>query len=233
MKSFLGAGIFAIALAVAGLLPGAFGTPAATSADAAMASHHGTLTAVSDTSNVAQQYAFRAAMRELWEDHVVWTRQVIVAIIAGTPDTDAALTRLLRNQEDIGNAIKPFYGDAAGDRLTALLREHILIAGTLLTTAKSGDTVAFTSARSDWYRNGDDIARFLADANPHWPLADMQAAMVGHLDTTLAEAVARLTGDWNGDVTAYDAVHQHILHMADTLSAGIIAQFPSAFAKPK
>lgn len=229
MKSFFSAGVLVIALATAGLLTSSTSSP--DTAAAASASHHQTAAAVSDDSNVAKQYAFRAAMRELWEDHVVWTRQVIVAIIAGTPDTDAALARLLRNQADIGNAIKPFYGDAAGQQLTALLREHIVIARTLLTTAKSGDADGFAVARAEWYRNGDDIARFLASANPHWPLADMQAAMNGHLDTTLAEAVARLTGDWNGDVAAYDAVHQHILHMADALSDGIIAQFPAAFAK--
>jgi hypothetical protein len=230
MKSFLSAGVLVIALATAGLLTSTTSTAADTAA-AASASHHLSAATLTDNSNIAKQYAFRAAMRELWEDHVVWTRQVIVAIIAGTPDTDAALTRLLRNQSDIGNAIKPFYGDAAGARLTTLLREHIVIAGTLLTTAKSGDTDGFAAAKTDWYRNGDDIARFLASANPHWPLADMQAAMTGHLDTTLAEAVARLTGDWNADVLAYDAVHQHILHMADALSDGVIAQFPAAFAK--
>jgi hypothetical protein len=231
MKSFLSAGVLVILLATAGLLASTIST--ADTAVAASSSHHQAVAAVADNSNVAKQYAFRAAMRELWEDHVVWTRQVIVAIIAGTPDTDAALARLLRNQADIGNAIKPFYGEAAGDQLTTLLREHIVIAGTLLTTAKSGDADAFAAAKTDWYRNGDEIARFLASANPNWPLADMQAAMNGHLDTTLAEAVARLNGNWEGDVAAYDAVHQHILHMADTLSDGIIAQFPAAFAKAK
>ena len=231
MKSFLAAGILVFALATAGLL--AFTPRTADTAVAASSPHHASVGAVSDNSNVAKQYAFRATMRELWEDHVVWTRQVIVAIIAGTPDADAALSRLLRNQTDIGNAIKPFYGDAAGDQLTTLLREHIVIAGTLLTTAKSGDANAFAAAKADWYRNGDDIARFLASANPNWPLADLQSAMTGHLDTTLAEAVSRLTGDWSGDVAAYDAVHQHILHMADTLSGGIIARFPAAFATAK
>jgi hypothetical protein len=232
MKAFLTAGVLVVVLATAAL------TSTTTAADTAaaattVASHHQGSPTISDTSNIAKQYAFRAAMRELWEDHVVWTRQVIVAIIAGAPDTDAALTRLLRNQADIGNAIKPFYGDAAGEQLTALLREHIVVAGTLLTTAKTGDADAFAAAKIAWYRNGDGIARFLAEANPHWPLAEMQAAMTGHLDTTLAEAVARLTGDWNADVAAYDAVHQHILHMADALSDGIIAQFPAAFAKSK
>ena len=229
MKSLLIAGVSAFALVGATILV-ALGTPGV--ANAAVTQHaHGAHDAVPGDSSVAKQYAFRATMRVLWEDHIVWTRQVIVATVAGSRDSDAALARLLRNQEDIGNAIKPFYGDAAGDQLTTLLREHILIAGTLLTAARSGDDAAFAAAKADWYRNGDDIARFLAAANPNWALADMQAAMRTHLDTTLAEAVARLTGDWNGDVAAYDAVHQHILHMADTLSDGIIAQFPSAFAK--
>jgi hypothetical protein len=217
-------------LVTAGLalaLVGGGGLAYATSAAPAAPVHtgHG-----SDQSAVANKAAFRASMRVLWEDHIVWTRMVIVDVIAGTPDTDAALTRLLQNQTDIGNAIKPFYGAAAGDRLTALLRDHILIAGRLLTTAKSGDAAGFATAKADWYANGDDIARFLASANSRWPVADLQEAMRTHLDTTLDEAVARLTGDWAADVVAYDRVHVHILHMADFLSDGIIAEFPAAFA---
>jgi len=110
MKRFLTAGVLVIALGAAGLLASTFST--ADTAVAATSSHQHAGAAVSDNSNVAKQYAFRAAMRELWEDHVVWTRQVIVAIIAGTPDTDAALARLLRNQADIGDAIKPFLSTA-------------------------------------------------------------------------------------------------------------------------
>jgi len=217
-------------LATAGLalaIVGGGGFAYASSTAAATPEHAGHH---ADQSAVASKEAFRAAMRVLWEDHIVWTRMVIVDVIAGTPDTDAALTRLLKNQTDIGNAIKPFYGDAAGDRLTSLLRDHILIAGRLLTTAKAGDATGFATAKADWYANADDIAHFLAAANPRWPLTDLQAAMKMHLDTTLDEAVARLTGDWTADVAAYDRVHAHILHMADVLSEGIIAQFPSAFA---
>ena len=184
-----------------------------------------------DQSAVAHRAAFKAEMRKLWEDHIVWTRMVIVGMVAGSPDTNAALTRLLDNQTDIGNAIKPYFGDAAGTALTGLLREHIVMAGQLLTAAKTGDSAAFATAKTRWYANGHDIAAFLASANDEWSLADLDAAMKMHLDTTLAEAVARLSGDWAGDVAAYDAVHLHILHMSDVLSDGIIAKFPSAFAR--
>ena len=66
--------------------------------------------------------------RVLWTDHAVWTRLYIIESLDNSPAASAAATRLLKNQEDIGNAIKPYYGDAAGTQLTALLKEHILIA---------------------------------------------------------------------------------------------------------
>ena len=53
--------------------------------------------------------------------------------------------------------------------------------------------------------------------------------MEEHLNTTLAEAVARLNGDYAGDIADYEIVHEHILMMADVLSNGIIAQQPSKF----
>ena len=173
----------------------------------------------------------RTDQRKLWEEHVQWTRLVIVSFAAGLPDFDAAVARLLRNQEDIGNAIKPFYGDQAGDQLTALLKDHILIAAELLQAAKGGDEGAFEAANRRWYANGDEIADFLSSANPsHWPKEEMRAVMREHLDTTLAEASARLSGDWDLDIASYDAARGHMLMMADTLAGGIAAQFPNRFA---
>jgi len=85
-------------------------------------------------------------------------------------DKDAAAQRLLQNQDDIGNAIKPFYGEEAGYKLSLLLRSHILIAAELLQAAKNGDTAGFESAKTRWYENADEIAAFLNAANPKsWP----------------------------------------------------------------
>jgi hypothetical protein len=154
----------------------------------------------------------------------------LVSAIAGSPDTDAAAGRLLRNQADIGDAIRPFYGDVAGDQLTALLRDHILIAADVVAAAKAGDTAKLADAEARWQANADAIAAFLSDANPrNWPRDEMTAMMRTHLDTTMAEAVARLRGEWAADVAAYDAVHAHILRMADMLSDGLIRQYPERF----
>ena len=174
--------------------------------------------------------ALHTAMDRLWEDHVVWTRMVIVDFAAGLPDLKAAEVRLLRNQTDIGNAIKPFYGAAAGNRLTALLRTHILEAVPVLAAAKAGDQAKLATAMKAWHANARQIAAFLSRANPRsWPLAMMTSLMTRHRQLTTAEAVARLHGHWNADVAAYDAVRAEILGMSQMLGDGIVRQFPEQF----
>jgi hypothetical protein len=178
----------------------------------------------------AKAVALRMDMRKLWEDHITWTRMAIISLETGTPDTQATVDRLLRNQTDIGNAVKPYYGKAVGNALTKLLREHILIAADVIAAAKAGDQAKLSDAQTRWTANADEIAAALHGVNPrYWKLGEMKAEMHRHLALTTNEAVARLQQDWTGDVDAYDAVHRHILHMADMLSAGIIKQFPTRF----
>jgi hypothetical protein len=192
----------------------------------AIAGHDHSTVAASARTNRA---TFHDAMRQLWEDHIIWTREFIVSFAADGADLSVVTDRLLRNQDDIGDAVKPFYGDAAGEQLSALLREHILGAAALMDAAKNGGDVA--AASDAWYANGDQIAEFLAAANPrNWPVDEMKAMMKDHLDLTLAEGVARLQGRFADDIAAYDQIHAQILHMADMLSDGIVAQFPARFA---
>ena len=194
----------------------------------APSSHHGHDT--TSAASRASRQAFHDGMRKLWEDHIVWTRLVIVSVADDLADQSVTVDRLLRNQDDIGDAIKPFYGDAAGEQLSTLLREHIVGAANILTAAKAGDADAVEAATAAWYANGDEIAAFLATANPrNWELGEMQAMMREHLDLTLEEAVARLEGRYADDSAAYDEIHVQILQMADMLSDGILAQFPARF----
>lgn len=175
---------------------------------------------------------FNSAMRKLWEDHITWTRLYIISAAGNLPDKDATARRLLQNQTDIGNAVAQFYGPAAGDRLTGLLKDHILGAAALIEAAKSGDKAKTDDAAAKWYANGDEIAAFLSGANPKsWPLADMKAGMKMHLDLTLQEASDRLHGKYADDIKDYDKIHQHILGLADLLSSGIEKQFPKKFSK--
>ena len=171
----------------------------------------------------------REGMRKLWEDHITYTAFFYTAVINGGDDAAKLAERLLRNQDDIGNAVKPFYGEGAGNKLSALLRDHILIAADLVKAAKAGDAAAQEQATKRWYVNADDIAAFLSSANPHWPRKALEEALHGHLAMTTDAVVAKLRKDTAGAIAAYDKGHEHMLMVADVLSAGIVKQFPTRF----
>jgi hypothetical protein len=175
--------------------------------------------------------ALQDGMRRLWSDHVAYTRLFIVSAAAGTPDKDATTQRLLQNQTDIGNAVAEYYGRDAGNKLTALLKDHILIAASIVTAAKAGDNAKVSSENKRWRQNATDIAKFLNGANPkHWPTSAIESSMFAHLDQTLNEATNQLKGNYAASLKDYDQAMSHILMMADTLSDGIAAQFPAKFS---
>ena len=180
---------------------------------------------VSDTA-----LSLRTNLRKLWADHVIWTRQYIVAVAGSAPDTQAAAERLLKNQDHIGNAIVPFYGQAAGEKLTQLLKEHISIAVALLAAAKASDDAGFKVADQQWTANAEAIAGFLSGANPNWPRKDVTDLLNLHLTLTKGEAVARLTGKWDDDIAAFDDIFTEIMTVSDALADGIVKQFPARFA---
>ncbi|WP_292184070.1 acetylglutamate kinase [Mesorhizobium sp.] len=171
----------------------------------------------------------RAAMRKLWEDHITYTRNYIISALAGLPDSDDVAKRLLQNQDDIGDAVKPYYGDAAGQKLAILLKDHIKIATDVVKAAKSGRKNKLAAAQKKWTGNADDIAMFLSKANPNWSEQDLKEMLHKHLELTTGEVVGRLKRDWVADIKSYDEGHVHMLKFADMLTDGIAKQFADKF----
>jgi len=181
--------------------------------------------------HAATKAEFQDAMRRLWSDHVAYTRLFIVSAASGSADKDATTQRLLRNQADIGDAVAGFYGRDAGNKLTALLKDHILIAANIVAAAKAGDNAKVTSENKRWHDNADALAKFLHGANPKWPAPILRKALFAHLEQTLSEASNELKGNYAASIKDYDEAMSHMLMVADILSDGIIAQFPAKFSK--
>ncbi|MGE5705060.1 MAG: glycosyltransferase [Clostridia bacterium] len=168
-------------------------------------------------------------MQKAWIDHTIWTRSYIVSAISNRQDQKDVLDRLLQNQQDIGNVIKPYYGEAVGNKLADLLREHILIAGKIVAAAKAGNQADVTKLEADWHRNADDIAKFLSAANPNWEFKTLQDMLYTHLQLITEVVLDCLKGDWKADIAATDKNEIHMIHFADILTEGIVKQFPRKF----
>jgi hypothetical protein len=215
--------IAAVALVVASL---SWGGGASVRADSATS-----MTSMSSSlPHNSSQAALYLDMRTLWDQHMEWTYATVSAFVAGSPALTPTLHRLLRNQADIGHAVRPFYGKAASHHLTTLLKTHINDAVPVLVAAQAGDTTALGTAVKAWYANAKRIADFLARANPHWHRAAMERMMHKHITQTIAYASDQVAGKYAASIADYGTAEAHMRKMADMLSRGLIKQFPHRFA---
>lgn len=172
----------------------------------------------------------KTAMRTLWSDHMTWTYATVNAFFNNKNSLQPTLNRLLQNQKDIGAAIVPFYGKAAGDQLANLLTTHIQQAVPVLQAAQAGDQTALGNALADWNQNAKDIANFLSTANPNnWPKKELEDMMLAHISTTVTYSVDLLKGDFQASISNYELANHHMMMMADMLADGIAKQFPDKF----
>ena len=176
------------------------------------------------------QQAHRKKLHSLWENHGNWMRLFIISTLDDREYRDPTKNHLLDNQHNIGEALKPFYGDKAGNQFTALLEVHVQIAGEMLQAAKKADAAAFEDAVDRWYANADQLAELLHELNPsQWQPAETKTIFREYLDLTLELALARWNGDFEADIAAAEKVRTQAAAIADMLSEGIIKQFPDRF----
>jgi hypothetical protein len=180
-------------------------------------------------ASVSDRADFASDMQRVWSDHVALTRMYIGSSVANAPDAGEIADRLMRNQEDIANAVRPYYGDDAADKLTVLLKEHISAAVQALNAAKAKNDAQLSAAKTTLYENGEEIATMLANANTRWNADDLKSHMRTHLDLLLEEATKHLEGDYKAGLEAYDRSHTQIIEMARVLADGTMEQFADRF----
>lgn len=165
------------------------------------------------------------ALRELWSEHVVWTRMFILSAVADSGDLQLVTERLLRNPKDFAYFLRRYYGTDKSKQFAELLAEHLLIAANLVAAAKVDDANTVRTERAKWYKNADMIADFLFSINPYWNRARWQNMLYSHSKMVEDEATYRLTSRYAADISNYDDMENQALNMADYMVEGIIRQF--------
>ena len=169
--------------------------------------------------------SLNSKIRVLWEQHVYWTRMVILGIVFHSPDLEQTTARLLRNATDFGRVFRCFYGSTIGNEIEHLIRDHLVIAAELVKAAKAGDTRTAARAEKKWYENADEIVNFLRRINPYWNPKQMRDMWYEHLALTKQEAVDTLNNNYAASIATFNRIEKLALIMADEFSTGIIEQF--------
>lgn len=171
-------------------------------------------------------WTLKMRMRELWSEHVWWTREFLIATLVAAPNADVAATRLMQNQDHIGTAYGAYFGKDRGAALATLLKEHISVAVEVVSTL---NTPALEAAVAKWYANADDITRFMSKDGVDLTmpvfsssgLADQKSMMSMHLASTTAEVVALAGANFQAAVTTFETVLHEAMMMADMMSREI------------
>lgn len=176
-----------------------------------------------------QQIHLNNMMRMFWEQHVMWTRMLIISIVNNLNDLKQVQTRLLRNPYDIASLFGKYYGKDVESKIAQLITEHLVIGGDLITAYKEGNTNKINELNKAWYLNAEDIATSLSTINPYYSRQELQAMLFNHLDLTKKEVAMRIAGNYEEDIRTFDEIEKQALEMADYFVRGIVMQFPNMF----
>ena len=161
-------------------------------------------------------------LRKLFTEHAVYTKFFIESKLTSLPDLDVITNRLLRNQKDIGDFIKPIVGENNGNMATKLLQEHILAAAGAVEAVKDGNTDKINNAINKVFANSKQVAQFLSSLNPEKLPFDAVLKMFNeHNQHVIDMAIAHSQNKFDEEIKHYDSYYTHMLALSDTLHAAL------------
>lgn len=185
--------------------------------------------AVPLTSKTAE---LRLALRGLWEDHIFWVRNVVLMTKLGDKAAaKIAEEQAVQNAKDISNAIVPYYGKEAGEKLFGLLAGHYGAIKEYMNADFSGKKAAKEAAMNKMLRNADEIATFLSSANPNWPKEAVLGALKTHGGFHMTQIEQINAKNFAGEAKTWASMKAQINQVADILADGIVKQFSQKFGQ--
>ena len=174
--------------------------------------------------------ATKTALRGLWQGHVQAVRKVVVAAIAhNAAEEKTAEGEVVANAHQIANAISPYYGQGASDKLFTLLAGHYGAVKAYLEASVAGDKAAQSKATDQITSNASDIATFLSSANPNWSKDALLELFQIHGSHHISQIQELIAHDSRAEAKTWAQMTAHMNTIADALADGIAKQCPAKF----
>ena len=168
-------------------------------------------------------------MRLVWEQHVYWTRLLLISIAERLKDQSEVTERILQNPYDVAVIYANYYNAETANKIARLLTEHLQIGAKLITALRDNKTEEADNLTRQWYINADEMAKAFSSINPYYKYEELREMLYTHLGLTAQEVAMRLAGNYKADIEAFNKVEQEAMAMADYFTDGIMKQFPQKF----
>ncbi|AYC31844.1 hypothetical protein D3880_05345 [Pseudomonas cavernae] len=172
----------------------------------------------------------RLALRDLWVEHIFWVRNYVIANQQGErKQADTAVTEVVANATAIANSLAPLYGQPAADQMLKLLAGHWGAVKHYSDAAVAKNAAGKKAAVGELTGNAKAIAKFLATANPNLPENTLVTMLSAHGGHHIAQVDQLGKQDYAAEAKTWKAMREHMLVLADTLTAALVKQFPDKF----
>lgn len=171
--------------------------------------------------HLAMRPSARSTLRKLFTDHAVYTNKYSIAYIAHLGSADALLNRLLDNQQEIGMYLGQFLGAAVGEAITAILTEHIQLAGKALEDIAHRRPIAPTMQKI--LANVDKFATAVAKlTGVKTDYQKWYKEFLHHNEMVLEIAKLNIKGLYIQENEAYDTYYTHMLRFSDMMCSDLL-----------
>jgi hypothetical protein len=169
-------------------------------------------------------------MRKLWGDNATWMRNYIVSYLNGAKDIRESASRLLKNQEQIGRAMGMWYGKDTGKKVASMLQKNMVAFGDMLSAMLNKKKNEAIVAEKRWNDNTDSLASYLSSINPRFDKVELSQNLKKYNELMTTQAINRFRGKHASEINSFDKAYNHAtFDVADTLTKGIVYQFPEKF----
>lgn len=171
----------------------------------------------------------RITLDRVLGEHTFLAALAMRASLAGSADRQAAEAALAQNTVTLTSQIDAIYGQAAAAAFRGYWEQHTTSYLAYVDAVSADDAAAQAEAIDALTDYRTEFSAFLADANPHLSVDDLERLLEEHTDHLLGQVEIQAEGRTDEAYAAVRAAYAHTEELSGALAAAIVDQFPNLF----
>jgi hypothetical protein len=172
----------------------------------------------------------RATLDMQLGEQAALTTLVLAKAVTGAPDGKAFGAQLAKSTQALTQTVASIYGRPAGAKFKALWNRQLAALLNYTAGKATHDATKMKRARAELATFSDELAAFLAGANPNLSRSQLSGLLQAQRNRVLAAVDATYARNAVTATSDLVVAYEQAFALGDTLAAAIAKQFPDRFA---